>query len=144
MTMTEKDPPKKKRVKHPKGFAQIPEWWMDTTPHDTLYMDGDEHRVGPMLKKMTVKTEWEIENEAKFTTGKDGELIDKKTGEPIETGGDTGYTREEKTGEWMKDGKLVFGRQFEGSALSPEYGHKDVGWMKPDWMKVSLNFKQRS
>jgi hypothetical protein len=89
----------------------------------------------------------------------DGELIDKNTGKPVETGEATGYTRNEK-GEWMKDGKPIFGRQFnvgEGNydpskfaagvnrdatelkAVGAEYGHKETNWKKPDWMKVSVH-----
>mmetsp|Transcript_5288 Transcript_5288/g.15384 ORF Transcript_5288/g.15384 Transcript_5288/m.15384 type:complete len:168 (-) Transcript_5288:2533-3036(-) len=137
---------KKKKNKPPKGFAQLPEWWMEVTPHNTLDVEEDEARRLSdskrvlMYKDLAAKSDWEqVNGESKFTVGENGELIDKETGEPIETGGDSGYTRDEKTGEWLKDGRPIFGRQFhEGSSSSAGYGHKDVNWKKPDWMKVQL------
>lgn len=134
---------KKKKVKPPKGFAQLPEWWMEITPHNTLDIEGDEvnrfsqKKQAMMYKDLAAKSDWEQANgESKYTVGKNGELIDKETGKAIETGGDSGYTRDEKTGEWSKDGNPIFGRQFNSS--SSGYGHQDVNWKKPDWMKVKL------
>ena len=128
-----KDPSKKKK-KPPKGVAQLPEWWMETTPHDTIYPDGEP---GTLDTALGHKSEWEKENEAKYIVGENGLLLDKKTGDPIDTGEGSGFTRDEKTGEWMKDGKRMFGRQIKSSVVSPTYGHKDMNWKQPDWMKVS-------
>jgi len=142
--MAAKDATKKKRVKPPKGFAQIPEWWLEITPHDTLYPDEDEakrhnaNQEARMYKNLAAKSDWEQANLSKYAVGENGELIDKKTGKPIEIGANSGYTRDEKSGEWMQDGKLLFGRQFDGEASSPGYGHKDMNWKKPEWMKHKL------
>ena len=142
------DPTIKKKVKPPKGFAQLPEWWMEITPHNTLDREEDKAKrqhdtqEARMYRDLAAKSDWEQANEdSKYTLGKNGELIDKGTGNPIETGGDSGYTRDEKSGEWLEDGKPIFDSQFSSS---PEYGHKDMNWKKPDWMKVSLNFTHRS
>jgi len=141
--MAAKDPSKKKKVKPPKGFAQIPEWWMEITPHNKLYREEDaakrhnDSQEALMYKGLAAKSDWEQANESKYAVGENGELIDKKTGKPIEIGGDSGYTRDEKSGEWMQDGKLLFGRRFN-SAESSEYGHQDMNWKKPDWMKHKL------
>ena len=132
--MVAEDSPKKKRVKPPKGFAQLPEWWMESTPHDTIYPEGES---GALDTALAPKSEWEKENEAKYKVGENGELLDRKTGDPIDTGEASGFTRDEKSGEWMKDGKLLFGRQFKAAASTPTYGHKDMNWKQPDWMKVS-------
>jgi len=140
--MAAKDPSKKKRVKPPKGFAQLPEWWLEITPHDTLYPNEDEakrHHDGQeamMYKHLAAKSDWEQANESKYSVGENGELIDKKTGKPIEIGGSSGYTRDEKSGEWFKDGKSMFGHQSAGS--SSAYGHQDMNWKKPEWMKHKL------
>lgn len=145
---------KEKNNKPPKGFAQLPEWWMEITPHDTLDIDEDEakrlaaNHQARVYKDLASKSDWEeMHGESKYSVGKNGELIDKATGKPIETGGSSGYTRDEKTGEWMKDGKKIFGRSISTSGTSstlssagvssPSYGHKDMNWKKPDWMKVS-------
>eukprot|EP00536_Pseudo-nitzschia_multiseries_P017193 jgi/Psemu1/314125/fgenesh1_kg.1423_\ len=145
--MTGADATKKKRKnKPPKGFAQLPEWWMEVTPHHTLDVEEDEakrlsdSKQAMLYRDLAAKSDWEqVNGESKFTVGQNGELIDKETGEAIDTGGDSGYTRDEKTGEWLKDGKPIFGRKFNAdSNTSSGYGHKDVNWKKPDWMKVKL------
>jgi len=133
--MVAKDPSEKKKVKPPKGFAQLPEWWMETTPHDTIYPDGEP---GKLDRALSPKSEWEKENEEKYNVGENDELLDKKTGDPIDTGEDSGFTRDEKTGEWMKDGKRMFSRQIKSSAATPTYGHQDMNWKQPDWMKHKL------
>lgn len=133
--MVAKDPSKKKKDKPPKGFAQLPEWWMETTPHNTIYPDGDTGSHGSAFGP---KSEWERENEAKYTVGKNGQLLDMETGEPMDVGEGSGFTRDETTGEWMKDGKVMFSRQVNAIVTSPTYGHKDVNWKQPDWMKIKL------
>jgi len=140
---------KKKKNKPPKGFAQLPEWWMEVTPHNTLDVEGDEaqrlsdSQKATMYRDLASKSDWEqVNGESKYTVGKNGELIDKETGKAIETGGNSGYTRDKKTGEWSKDGKPIFGQKF--SNASSGYGHKDETWKKPDWMKVRFNFMSRS
>ena len=135
------DKTKKKRVKPPKGFAQLPEWWLEVTPHDTLYPDEDEarradaSREAKMYKDLAAQSDWQQENASKYELGPNGELIDKKTGKPIEMGG----AFSKKGGEWMKDGKPMFaGAKLNHVATSgPAYGHKDMNWKKPEWMKVS-------
>ena len=148
--MTAEEPaeePKKKRVKPPKGFAELPEWWLEITPHGTLYPDEDEVRrhnasqEARMYKNLAAQSDWEQANKEKYSLGENGELIDKKTGKPIEIG--SGYTRDEKSGEWLKDGKAIFGRQFKTSVSTPDYGHKDTSWEKPEWMKLSPYFTER-
>jgi hypothetical protein len=152
----------KKKNRPPKGFAQLPDWWLEITPHNTLDIEEDarkrDHDYQQALKyaELAAKADWE-QQFGHLELTDDGNLIDKNTGEPVEEGETTGYTRDEK-GEWMKDGKPIFGRQFkvgEGSydpskfaagvhrdstelkAAGAGYGHKDNAWQKPDWMKVS-------
>lgn len=138
---------KKKKVKPPKGFAQIPEWWLEVTPHDTLYPDEDEvkrHNAdieAKMYKDLAAQSDWVEKNESKYELGPNGELIDKKTGKPIEIGGNSGFTKN-KSGEWMKDGKTMFGGELK-KVSTPQYGHKDTTWKQPEWMKVSHYFAQR-
>lgn len=145
--MAAAEPTKKKKVKPPKGFAQLPEWWMEITPHNTLDREEDvakrqhDNQEARMYRNLAVQSDWEQANgeNSNYSLGENGELIDKKTGKPVETGGDSGYTREEKSGEWLKDGKPIFGRQFNAGGESPSsYGHQDMNWKKPDWMKVKL------
>jgi len=87
--MTAEEPaeePKKKRVKPPKGFAELPEWWLEITPHGTLYPDEDEVRrhnasqEARMYKNLAAQSDWEQANKEKYSLGENGELIDKKTG----------------------------------------------------------------
>ena len=141
---------KKKRVKHPKGFAQLPEWWMEMTPHNTLDRDEDatkrrnDNQEKNIFKTLAKKSDWEQKNgDSKYTVGQNGELIDKSTGKAIETGKDSAYSFDEKTGDWLKEGKPIFGRQFEsggGGEGGGTYGHQNNDWEKPQWMKVSSNF----
>jgi len=146
-TMAAKDT-KKKRVKHPKGFAQLPEWWMEMTPHNTLDRDEDatkrrnDNQEKNIFKTLAKKSDWEQKNgDSKYTVGQNGELIDKSTGKAIETGKDSAYSFDEKTGDWLKEGKPIFGRQFEsggGGEGGGTYGHQNNDWEKPQWMKVKL------
>eukprot|EP00751_Fragilariopsis_kerguelensis_P019773 CAMPEP_0170896122 /NCGR_PEP_ID=MMETSP0734-20130129/44584_1 /TAXON_ID=186038 /ORGANISM="Fragilariopsis kerguelensis, Strain L26-C5" /LENGTH=173 /DNA_ID=CAMNT_0011288259 /DNA_START=25 /DNA_END=546 /DNA_ORIENTATION=- len=147
---------KKKKAKHPKGFAQLPEWWMEITPHDTLDVEEDSvkrkhaNQEAVMYRNLAAKSDWEqLNGDSKYSLGENGELIDKETGKVIETGGDnSSYKRDEKTGEWLKDGEPIFkglqpnytagGGGLSPSSGGPEYGHKDIGFKKPDWMKVKL------
>jgi len=150
-------PTENKKAKHPKGFAQLPDWWMEITPHNTLDTEEDAvkrknaKQEAMVYKDLAAKSDWEQLNvDSKYTVGEKGELIDKETGKPIETGGsNSSYKKDEKTGEWLKDGKPVFkGLQYYTTAgggggggdglASPGYGHKDMNWKKPDWMKVKL------
>ena len=147
--MAAKDKTKKKKAKAPKGFAEIPEWWMEITPHNTLYPDEDEvkrhnaSQEAKMYKDLAAKSDFVQANESKYALGENGELIDKKTGKPIEIGGNSGFTKNEKSGEWMKDGEPMFGRKLNHVSTSTSYGHKDMSWKQPDWMKVSSYFAQR-
>jgi hypothetical protein len=152
----------RKKNRPPKGFAQLPGWWLEITPHDTLDVDQDskqrnhDYQQAMKFAELAAKADWE-QQFGHLELAEDGILFDKNTGEPVVEGETTGYTRDEK-GEWMKDGKPIFGRQFragEGSydpskfaagvhrdstelkAAGAEYGHKDMTWKKPDWMKVS-------
>jgi len=154
---------KSKKEKPPKGFAQLPDWWMEITPHDTLDVEEDamkrkhQSQEAMMYRNLAAKSDWEQANggidHPLYTLGKNGELIEKETGKVIaesttsESAGSSSspaYTRDEKTGEWLKDGQPIFGtntsRQFNNNTGKggPEYGHKDVNWKKPDWMKVKL------
>ena len=156
----------KKKNRPPKGVAQMPDWWMEVTPHNTLDIEQDEtqrkkeYEEAKKYAELAAKADWEQEF-GHLELNDDGTLLDKNTGEAVEEGSG-GYTRNEK-GEWMKDGKQIFGRQFSveiGSSYDPskfqtgvhrdqvnlksvntdgaEYGHKDNNWKKPDWMKVKL------
>ena len=132
---------------------------MEITPHNTLDTEEDAvkrknaKQEAMVYKDLAAKSDWEQLNvDSKYTVGEKGELIDKETGKPIETGGsNSSYKKDEKTGEWLKDGKPVFkGLQYyttaggggggggDGLVASPGYGHKDMNWKKPDWMKVSF------
>ena len=33
---------KSKEPRLPKGVGRVPQWWMEITPHDTLYIEDDE------------------------------------------------------------------------------------------------------
>jgi len=153
---------KKKKEKHPKGFAQIPEWWMEITPHDTLDVEEDSEKrktanhEAILFKNLAAKSDWEqLHPDSEFTLSENGELIDKGTGKIIDIrgGNNSQYTRDKKNGVWLKDGQPIFeGLQYDytmvgqggGDSVSlnvkggPEYGHKDIGFKKPDWMKVKL------
>jgi hypothetical protein len=158
--------PKKNRP--PKGYAELPQWWLDITPHNVLNIEEDaarrknDYQEAAKYANLAAKADWEQTNDSKYTLGENGELLDKATGEPIDisTGG---YTRSEN-GEWLKDGKPVFGRQFKPGqgaydpskfaagvgkdqsdlkAVAPEYGHKDNNWKQPDWMKVCIGVDSR-
>ena len=158
-----------KKTRPPKGFAELPQWWLEITPHDTLDVEKDAERrqvdskEAAMYAALAAKADWEKKYaDYKYLLGDNGELLDKETGNPVETGAGTGYTRSEN-GEWMKDGEpLKVGRQFKPGEVpigyvpggydpslspgvtikdqvalkSPGYGHKDMNWKKPDWMKV--------
>jgi hypothetical protein len=155
----------RKKNRPPKGFAQLPEWWLEITPHNTLDVDEDtkqrnhDYQQAMKYAELAAKADWE-QQFGHLELTEDGNLFDKNTGELVEEGEATGYTRDDKGG-WMKDGKPIFGRQFkagEGSydpskfaacvhrdstelkAAGAEYGHKDMNWKKPDWMKVSRRF----
>jgi hypothetical protein len=138
---------------------------MEITPHNTLDTEEDAvkrknaKQEAMIYKDLAAKSDWEQLNvDNKYTVGENGELIDKETGKPIETGGDnSSYKQDEKTGEWLKDGKPIFkGLQYYttagggggggggGGLASPGYGHKDMNWKKPDWMKVSFVHRKKN
>jgi len=153
-----------KKVKAPKGFAQLPDWWLEITPHKTLDIEADaaqrkhDYKEAARYANLAAKSDWEQQQaNSKYTLGENGELLDKETGKPVETGEGSGYTQNEK-GEWLKDGTLIFDRQFkpgEGvydpSNFAAVVG-KDPAELKtaslahraasdedkPDWMKVKL------
>ncbi len=143
---------------------------MEITPHNTLDIEKEaarrqnDSKETAMFAMLAAQADWEKKYaDCMFLVGDDGELLDKATGKPVETGEGTGYTRSEK-GEWMKDGEpLKVGRQFKpgevplgylpggsdptllaGNAIIGQvelkstagYGHKDMNWKKPDWMQV--------
>ncbi|KAG7368910.1 hypothetical protein IV203_031653 [Nitzschia inconspicua] len=153
----------KKKNRPPKGFAQLPDWWLEITPHNTLDIEQDakkrdnDYQEAIKYAELAAKADWE-QQFGHLELTDDGNLIDKNTGETVEEGDSTGYTRNEK-GEWMKDGKPIFGREFKAGegiydpskfaagvdrnstelkAVGAEYGHKDNKWKKPDWMQVKL------
>lgn len=119
-----------------------------------------EYEEAMKYAELAAKADWE-QQFGHLELTEDGDLIDTKTGEPVEEGEASGYTRSEN-GEWLKDGKPIFGRQFmagvgnydpskfaaasggahrnsvELKAVEAEYGHKETNWKKPDWMKVSI------
>lgn len=141
------------------------EWWMEITPHDTLDVEEDSEKrktanhEAILFKNLAAKSDWEqLHPDSEYTLSENGELIDKGTGKIIDIrgGNNSQYTRDKKNGVWLKDGKPIFeGLQYDytmvgrggGDSVSlnvkggPEYGHKDIGFKKPDWMKV-CNFYQ--
>jgi hypothetical protein len=165
-----------KKNRPPKGYAQLPEWWMEITPHNILDLDKDaarrqvDSKETAMFAMLAAKADWEKKYaDCMYVVGDDGELLEKDTGNPVQTGKGTGYTRA-ATGEWMKDGEpLKVGRQFKpgeipvgykpggsdpthGNAIigtvelksTAGYGHKDTNWKKPDWMQVRRNIFRTS
>lgn len=137
---------KEKKNRPPKGFAQLPEWWMDITPHNTLDIEGDaakrfsERQQAMIYKDLAEKADLEEKNglSNKYRKGENGELIDNATGKTIDPKFDSRFSQDKK-GDWFLDGKPIFGAQYVSIAAGNSYGHKDVSWKKPDWMKVKLN-----
>jgi hypothetical protein len=165
-----------KKKRPPKGYAQLPEWWMEITPHNTLDIERDaarrqvDSKEAAMFAMLAARADWEKKYaDCQFVLGDDeNELLDKETGKPVPTGEGTGYVRSEN-GEWTKFGEpLKVGRQFKpgevpvgyvpggydsnlaggGGAIGDQvelksaagYGHKDMNWKQPDWMKVREPF----
>jgi hypothetical protein len=105
------------------GWAQLPEWWMEITPHHTLDAEQDEARrrrdkqEADMYAHLAAQADELHPDAANYKLGDNGELLD-QDGNEINVEEDDGsgkskYTRSPKTGEWMLDGKPLFGRQFK-------------------------------
>lgn len=111
--MVAKESKKEKRAKHPKGFAQIPEWWMEITPHDTLDVDEDAakrmsaSKEAQMYADLAAKSDREQAGSAKLN----GAFLDTKS-------------------------KLKASSPSSGGGVG--YGHQDMNWKKPEWMKTKL------
>jgi hypothetical protein len=105
----------------PRGVGRVPEWWMEITPHDTLYLQEDEDRR---------QHEWEEARMYEELAAKD-DLVQKYGGEgfpdwdpaahgPRTTEEEaewvkTGYKRNEASGNWENEsGEPLNGRQFQG------------------------------
>lgn len=157
----------------------MPEWWMTITPHDTLDVEQDmakrmhDEKEAAMFAQLAAQDVLLHPDAANYKLGDNGELLDKDGKEIVVDlaggGSSTTYTRAPKTGEWLKDGKPLFGRQFKAAGTpegyvpgeydgkgssdlawvassksglksaasgATEYGHKDMNWKQPDWMKV--------
>lgn len=153
-----------KKEKPSKGVATIPAWWIDMVPHDVLDREEDAlkrknaSQEAAMYKTLAAKSEWETLNaDSKYDINDNGELIDKESGKSIDTSGEKStYQRDPTTGEWLKDGKSIFKSvpyvpfdngdtvmyygptEPSSSRGGPEYGHKDLTFKKPDWMKIKL------
>ena len=135
MGETPTTPTKKKKEKLPKGVGRLPEWWLEISPHDTLF-----------LKEEEAKKKAEEEEAMKFAQLAElQDLMDKYGGEdfpnwnPMTDGPRTkeeekewlsnGYQRNEKK-EWVShDGTPLQGRQFQGK-LPP--GYQPGGYVKDD------------
>jgi hypothetical protein len=117
---------KSKKDKLPRGAGRLPEWWLEITPHETLYLAEDE-----------AQRQAEYEEEMKFAElAAREDLFQKYGGEgfpdwnPATMGPRTkaeekewvskGYKRNEKE-EWVnEEGAPLEGRQFKG-AMPPGY-----------------------
>jgi len=113
--------------KLPRGVGRVPEWWMEITPHDTLYLEEDEERR---------QQEWEEARMYAELAAKD-DMVQKYGGEgfpdwdPAAHGPrtkeeetewiKTGYKRNEASGQWENgSGEPLEGRQFKGK-MPPGY-----------------------
>jgi hypothetical protein len=112
-----------KKTKAPKGFAQLPEWWLEITPHNTLNIEEDaaqrkiDYEEAKKYAVLAAKADWEQQyGHHLYTISDDGEsLIDKETGNVIEVGSGEGskFTRNDQGEFCGEDGKPLFGRQFK-------------------------------
>jgi hypothetical protein len=117
---------KSKKDKLPRGAGRLPEWWLEITPHETLYLEEDE-----------AQRQAEYEEEVKFAElAAREDMLQKYGGEgfpdwnPATMGPRTkaeekewtskGYKRNEQE-EWVSEtGAPLEGRQFKGE-MPPGY-----------------------
>lgn len=157
-----------KKDKLPRGAGRVPEWWLEITPHDTLYLAEDEAqrkaayeekvKFARLAAEQDLLQKYGGEGFPNWNPATDGPRTNDEEKEWVSKG----YQRNEKN-EWIDDsGVPLEGRQFKGQMppgyLPGEYiqdfqggsiGHgglnpakyerdKDKDWKKPDWMAVKL------
>ena len=123
---------------------------MEITPHNTLDIEEDETRRqrdkerADMYASLAAEADMLHPDAANYKLGDNGELLD-KDGNEIKVdedggGGTSKYTRSPK-GEWLLDGKPLFGRQFKPGEVPEGYtagggygggsgnGSSDLDWV---------------
>lgn len=119
--MAEVAPPKKEKL--PKGVGRVPGWWLEITPHDTLYLDEDEARRKSEMDEAELfarkAAEYDLmqkyggEGFPNWNPAEDGP----RTKEEQEEWISKGYQRSEATNQWSdSSGAPLEGRQFKGTA----------------------------
>lgn len=119
-----------KKDKLPRGAGRVPEWWLEITPHDTLYIAEEEAQrraaEAEKLKFARLAAEQDLlqkyggEGFPNWNPATDGP----RTKEEEKEWTSKGYTRNEKQ-EWVnQEGIPLEGRQFKGQ-MPPGYlpGH---------------------
>lgn len=126
----------KKRDKLPKGVGRVPEWWLEITPHNTLFLEDDEarryaekeeaKRFEKLAALQDLMDKYGGEDFPDWNPATDGP----RTKEEEEEWVSKGYKRNEKE-EWVsEEGAPLEGRQFKGQmppGYSPGNHVKDDG-----------------
>jgi len=115
-----------KKDKLPRGVGRVPEWWLEITPHDTLYLAEDEAQrkaaFEEKLKFAKLAAEQDLlqkyggEGFPNWNPATDGPRTKEEEKEWVSKG----YKRNEKS-EWVDEsGAPLEGRQFKGQ-MPPGY-----------------------
>lgn len=116
----------KKKDKLPKGAGRVPEWWMEITPHDTLYLEEEESKrqadyeealkFAQLAAEQDLLQKWGGEGFPNWNPATDGP----RTADEEKVWSSKGYKRNDKQ-EWVdEEGKPLEGRQFKGE-MPPGY-----------------------
>lgn len=116
-----------KPARLPKGVGRVPQWWMEITPHNTLYIEDDEARrhaeeeEAKMYAKLAARDDMLQKYGGEGFPDWDPAEHGPRTPEEEEEWNTTGYVRNSDTGKWENEsGEPLTGRQFEGK-LPPGY-----------------------
>ena len=117
---------KSKKDKLPRGAGRLPEWWLEITPHDTLFLEEDEaqrladHEEAMKFAELAAREDllqkYGGEGFPNWNPAADGP----RTKMEQEEWTARGYKRNEKE-EWVNEkGEPLEGRQFKGE-MPPGY-----------------------
>jgi hypothetical protein len=115
-----------KKDKLPRGVGRVPEWWLEITPHDTLYLAEDEAqrkaayeeklRFAKLAAEQDLLQKYGGEGFPNWNPASDGPRTKEEEKEWVSKG----YKRNEKN-EWVDEGGAPLeGRQFKGQ-MPPGY-----------------------
>jgi len=115
-----------KKDKLPRGVGRLPEWWLEITPHETLYLEEDEAerqtdheeamKFAQLAAEQDLLQKYGGEGFPNWNPASDGPRTQEEEKEWVSKG----YKRNE-TNEWVDDqGAPLEGRQFKGQ-MPPGY-----------------------